>query len=99
MRYVVPNHFYPANKSCDSLRDAYRRNVPYALQSFDLPNAIVYLDAEHGGIFGWKDGDVPKLAVTELTKTWQAANGANLKQFRGVAINTRNYNAWYVAFC
>ena len=87
----------PYFKTCPTAQDAYRASVSPALKALDLPNAINYLDAAHGGFFGWNSArteyDMKDIA-NELTATWKQAGGQALKQFRGLAVNVKSYNAW-----
>ncbi|KAF2652533.1 glycoside hydrolase family 6 protein [Lophiostoma macrostomum CBS 122681] len=76
--------------ACQQLVKSYRTNVPYALRALNLPNVIQYLDACHGGCFGWKKTQKP--GAQELINTWTAAGKPS--QFRGVAVNVAGYNAW-----
>jgi len=69
---------------------SYRENVPYALRSLNLPNTVLYLDACHGGWFGWTDNQKP--GAEELINVWK--NAGEPLQFRGVAINVASYNSW-----
>jgi cellulose 1,4-beta-cellobiosidase len=84
---VVANGARPA---CQQLVKSYRNNVPYALRTLNLPNVIQYLDACHGGCFGWKENQKP--GAQELIDTWTAAGKPS--QFRGVAVNVAGFNAW-----
>jgi cellulose 1,4-beta-cellobiosidase len=106
---IVANYALQPEAECDHVRDVWYSNVPRALKALDLPNVIMYLDGAHGGIFGWTgrtwqgttsvvpewfhgDEGSPIRGATEFTATWQAAGP--LSQFRGLAVNVRNYNAW-----
>ncbi|KAF2735859.1 cellulase, partial [Polyplosphaeria fusca] len=84
----------PNNASCSHVQRSYRQNVPLALKKLDLPNVVTYLDAAHGGIFGWRYWgiDYPNSASDEMLRTWTAAG--TLTQFRGLAVNVGSYNAW-----
>ena len=91
---MVRNPYY---KECAQAQSAYRSSVPKAINTLDIPNAITYLDAKHGGWFGWSASRTiydPKDIARELTSTWQAAGGSSLTQFRGVSVNVRSYNSW-----
>jgi len=98
----------PNKATCGHVKRSYRQNVPAALKKLDLPNAIIYLDGAHGGVFGWRvsvcrgcigsapDGsyiDHPSDAALEFDRTWVEAGKP--KQFRGLALNVGSYNAWY----
>ncbi|KAH7131891.1 exoglucanase 3 precursor [Dendryphion nanum] len=78
--------------SCKHVRDSYRKNVPYALKALNLPNVVLYLDAEHGGVLGWKEIFASKVGTNELINAW--TNAEKPKQFRGVAVNIKGYNSW-----
>lgn len=80
----------PEDTSCKHVRDSYERNVPYALKALNLPNVILYLDVEHGGVLGWKD--VIPYATKDIIKTW--TNAEKPSQFRGLAFNIKGYNSW-----
>ena len=60
------------------------------MKALSLPNVVLYLDAEHGGILGWRE--VVKYAGQELIKTW--TNAEKPAQFRGLAVNVNGYNHW-----
>ncbi|KAJ4287635.1 hypothetical protein N0V90_012338 [Kalmusia sp. IMI 367209] len=95
--FVVRNPYF---KECATAQNAYRTNVPAAVKALDLPNTINYLDAAHGGYFGWTELRTkydPKDIARELTATWENAGGSALKQFRGVAVNVKSYNSWDAA--
>jgi cellulose 1,4-beta-cellobiosidase len=105
---VLPNYALSPGDTCQHVKKSWYRNIPNALKMLDLPNVVMYLDGGHGGIFGWtgrswegttkapewfhQNEGTPLQGATELTQTWKAAGP--LSQFRGLAINVRNYNAW-----
>ncbi|KAK3986134.1 1, 4-beta cellobiohydrolase [Cladorrhinum sp. PSN332] len=79
--------------SCAPLISTYRTNIPYALQTLNLPNVITYLDAGHGGNLGWDNRLAP--TAKELSLIYTSANRPS--QLRGIAANTANYNSWDLA--
>ncbi|KAF2121323.1 1, 4-beta cellobiohydrolase [Lophiotrema nucula] len=98
--FVVRN---PYLKTCETAQKTYFDNIPSALKLFDLPNSITYLDAAHGGFFGWTRGtykdsnerlNSPRDITSHLHQIWLAAGGPSLKQFRGIATNVKSYNSW-----
>ena len=42
-------------KACDQKAASYREGIVYALKALNLDNVILYLDAAHGGVLGWRE--------------------------------------------
>ena len=87
----------PTREDCQKIKPLWRDNIPSALKSFDLPNAVTYLDAANGNLNGWRANgldDKQKLISQELINTSEAASP--LMQFPGVAVNVSWYNSWSV---
>ncbi|KAK3347212.1 exoglucanase-6A [Lasiosphaeria hispida] len=76
--------------TCKPLATSYRTNVAYALQTLNLPNVVIYLDAGHGGNLGWESNLAP--AASELAAVYSAAGRPS--QLRGFAVNIGGWNAW-----
>ncbi len=79
--------------SCVPLKTSYRINVGNALRALNLPNAVLYLDAGHGGSLGW-DANLPA-AAAEIAAVYVAAGKPG--QMRGVAVNIGGWNSWFVS--
>ncbi|KAK4172883.1 1, 4-beta cellobiohydrolase [Triangularia setosa] len=81
----------PDGRKLSMAEEIYHESIPYALRSLgNLPNAILYLDAGHGGLLGWVQ-TLPQ-AASNISAAYKAAGSP--PQFRGIAINIHNYNAW-----
>jgi len=42
-------------KACDQKATSYREGIVYALKALNLDNVMLYLDAAHGGVLGWRE--------------------------------------------
>ncbi|KAK0736225.1 1, 4-beta cellobiohydrolase [Apiosordaria backusii] len=89
--FTLPAFIKHDGRNLSMLETIYHASIPYALESLgNLPNAILYLDAGHGGLLGWHQ-TLP-LVASNISAVYKVANSP--PQFRGIAINTHNYNAW-----
>ncbi|KAH6613749.1 1, 4-beta cellobiohydrolase [Chaetomium sp. MPI-SDFR-AT-0129] len=77
-------------QTCQDSADGYREGVAYALETLNLPNVVMYLDAGHGGWLGW-DANL-KPGAEELAAVYKAAGSPS--QFRGISTNVAGWNQW-----
>ena len=82
-----------ADPKCSAAADDYRNGVAYALETLNLPNVVMYVDAGHGGWLGWDDKTQPGAA--EIANAYKAAGSP--KQLRGFATNVSGWNQWLVS--
>lgn len=80
---------------CSNAADTYKTLVVYAMQTLNLPNVIMYLDAGHAGWLGWSANIGP---AAQLFGTLYSQAGKP-SQVRGLATNVANYNAWSISTC
>ena len=82
-------------QKCANAQAAYLQCVTYAIQTLNLPNVSMYLDAGHAGWLGWSANIGPAAQLFgSLYK-----NAGMPSQMRGLATNVANYNAWSIATC
>ncbi|KAK5658358.1 hypothetical protein OQA88_2334 [Cercophora sp. LCS_1] len=77
-------------QQCGSSATSFSTNVAYALNALSLPNAVLYLDAGHGGWLGW-DANL-KPGANYFTSIYN--NAGSPSQLRGFAVNTGGWNSW-----
>ena len=80
---------------CQEAEPAYKAGVIYAMQTLNLPQVSMYLDAGHAGWLGWSANIQP--AATLFGQLYSSAGKPS--QVRGLATNVANYNAWSIATC
>ncbi|KAI1826518.1 1, 4-beta cellobiohydrolase [Xylaria intraflava] len=76
--------------TCQQSASAYEEGVAYALQSLNLPNVVMYVDAGHGGWLGWDANLQP--GAEELAKVYK--NAGSPSQVRGFSTNIAGWNSW-----
>ncbi|KAI2630031.1 1, 4-beta cellobiohydrolase [Xylaria nigripes] len=76
--------------TCQQSASAYEEGVAYALQSLNLPNVVMYVDAGHGGWLGWDANLQP--GAQELAKVYK--NAGSPSQVRGISTNIAGWNSW-----
>ncbi|ORY70923.1 1, 4-beta cellobiohydrolase [Pseudomassariella vexata] len=76
--------------TCQASAAGYREGVAYALETLNLPNVVMYLDAGHGGWLGWNDNLEP--GAEELASAYTSAGSPS--QLRGIATNVAGWNSW-----
>ena len=82
-------------QKCANAQAAYLQCVTYAIQTLNLPNVSMYLDAGHAGWLGWPANIGPAAQLFgSLYK-----NAGTPSQVRGLATNVANYNAWSSTTC
>ncbi|EJD40557.1 cellobiohydrolase [Auricularia subglabra TFB-10046 SS5] len=74
---------------CSNAANNYKNSTIYALQTLNLPNVYMYLDAGHAGWLGWPANLQP--AATLFSQIYQQAGKPGA--VRGLATNVANYNA------
>lgn len=79
-------------QKCQQAADGYEAGVAYALETLNLDNVVMYIDAGHGGWLGWDDNLRP--GAEGLAKVYKAAGSPS--QVRGVSTNVAGWNSWYV---
>jgi cellulose 1,4-beta-cellobiosidase len=97
----LPNASTGTTQICTSAAtiDGYKRGIAYAIGKLStLDNAVMYLDAAHGGWMGWTNNlDSFAQNVKALTVPADVGNSNSGKPvstfMRGFAINTANYEA------
>ncbi|KAF3760337.1 family 6 glycoside hydrolase [Cryphonectria parasitica EP155] len=75
---------------CANAQSAYYECVNYAIETLNLPNVAMYLDAGHAGWLGWSANLQP--AATLFAQVYK--NASSPAAVRGLATNVANYNAW-----
>lgn len=80
-------------QKCANAASGYRNSTIYALQTLNLPNVFMYLDAGHAGWLGWPANLQP--AATLFSQLYQQAGKP--AAVRGLATNVANYNALQAA--
>ncbi|KAK4202401.1 1, 4-beta cellobiohydrolase [Triangularia verruculosa] len=89
--FTLSGFIKQSGKNLSMAEAVYHASIPYALKSLgNLPNAILYLDAGHGGLLGW--AEILPHAASNISAAYKAAGSP--PQFRGLAINIYNYNSW-----
>lgn len=77
-------------QSCRSLAASFNINMAYALNALSVPNAVLYIDAGHGGWLGW-DANL-KAGANYFASVYK--NAGSPSQVRGFAVNTGGWNSW-----
>ncbi|MCJ1306578.1 hypothetical protein MMC25_000221 [Agyrium rufum] len=78
---------------CSEAADSYKAGITYAMQTLNLPQVSMYLDAGHAGWLGWSANIGP--AAQLFGSLYKAAGSPS--QVRGLATNVANYNAFSIA--
>ena len=73
---------------CSAAESAYKQLVTYAMQTLNLPNVAMYLDAGHAGWLGWSANIGP--AAQLFGQLYTGAGSPS--QVRGLATNVANYS-------
>ncbi|KAI0136248.1 glycoside hydrolase family 6 protein [Xylariales sp. AK1849] len=76
--------------TCQDSADGYREGVTYALETLNLPNVVMYIDAGHGGWLGWDANLTP--GAEEIAGVYK--NASSPSQVRGVSTNIAGWNSW-----
>ncbi|KAF2152180.1 glycoside hydrolase family 6 protein [Myriangium duriaei CBS 260.36] len=84
-----------AISKCANAASTYKELVTYAIQTLNLPNVSMYLDAGHAGWLGWSANIGP--AATLFGQLY--ASAGQPAAVRGLATNVANYNAFSIATC
>jgi cellulose 1,4-beta-cellobiosidase len=74
---------------CAAAETTYIACITYAIQTLNLPNVFMYLDAGHAGWLGWPANLSP--AAQLFSSLWK--NASSPAQVRGLATNVANYNS------
>lgn len=75
---------------CENAAPVYREVTEYALETLNLPNVAIYIDAGHAGWLGWEGNLAPTAA--EYASVYR--NAGSPRAVRGLVTNVSNYNGY-----